>query len=118
MQEEDWTKEFEEIAQEIDFEDLADPRSLEVLTPWEVQRMVVLFNEAASYLGEHLLDVFVDKSVTLPSEVTHLMRHLVNSADSISREIAIFASEECPDCTDTNVCEDCYERLEEEEDLE
>lgn len=114
-----WEEEFENIINGIDLRDLKDPR-FESLTPEEVSRAIVGMNESATYLGRYLLQCMFDQETKLPEELNVYIRELTQLTDTISTILSTCTcpeclGEECDDCTDEYMCEDCVRRLEEED---
>lgn len=116
-----WEEEFDEIIQSIDLQDLKDPR-FDALTQEEVNRAVVGMNEAATYLGRYLLQCMFNDAAKLPEELGVYVRELIQLTDTISTVLSTCTcpdcmGEECEDCTDEYLCDECIRRIEEDGDF-
>lgn len=114
---EDWEKEFNTIVEGLDMQDLKDPR-FDKLTTEEVSRAILGMNESATYLGRYLMQCMFDPETKLPDELGVYVRELIQLTDTISTVLSTCTcpecmGEECDDCTDEYMCEDCVRRLEE-----
>jgi len=115
---ENWEEEFNSIVQSMDLDDIKDPR-FDKLTTEEVSRAILGMNETSTYLGRYLMQCIFDPSEELPEELAIYVRELVELTDTISTVLSACACpeclpEDCIDCTDEYMCEDCIRRLEED----
>lgn len=110
----EWDQEFESIIDNLDMESLVDPRDPLVISPYEVQKILITLNETACFLGDVLIKFLSDKEpINLPEDTVLVLRELGNMANIFTDSQCVCSDcDDCPDCTEEVICEECYRLLE------
>lgn len=103
---------FNEIVKDLNMDDRSDPRQL---TLWEINRAVSGMNEASTYLGRVMAEVFNENMVAIPAEIKPLLAEIIRITDEMSKVLSVCscpdceALEDCPQCVDDphGICDDC-----------
>lgn len=114
-----WDKEFLSIIKNLDAVDIKEARSSDAISQDEVTRAILGMNECSTYLGRYLMQCIFDPDEEIPPTLNVLIRELIDLTDNISNVLSECncdecRMEECPDCTEEYMCEECVRQLEED----
>lgn len=114
----DFDKLFDSIAENFDGDDLSDPRFPQ-LSAWEINRAIVGMNEVSTYLGRYILQCADKNGGVLAGTTSSMVRELIRLTGILAEELSVCycpecVADDCPDCTNDEICEDCLRDIEEE----
>jgi len=97
---------------------IEDP--VDVLSRFEINRVIAGMNETSTYLGRALLED--EENYKFSKDAALMIRELTKLTNALSEILSRCDDpdcpycEECPDCTDELMCDDCIESLREDDD--